>query len=171
MSNVLLEDAGPCKKPELCPNFQPLPGPDSWPKTAFSISLQDGNDPAAILQTHLPRPGLHLSDTHRYLGSEHLQLSSGERVRGHENVRELRGPSPWGRKGPQAAGFPPWCCNTGHPCAACPQTAHAGPCATSADSWGLPSHSWLQAHPVCGKPANTGLSWTHVLATPPLPML
>ena len=53
-------------------------------KACSSLGMME--DPATIPQTHLPRPGLHLSDTHRYLGSGRLQLSSGERVSRYENV-------------------------------------------------------------------------------------
>lgn len=80
------------------------------------------------------------------------------------DVERVKGPSPWVRKGPKSVGFAPWCCNTGHPYAACPQTARAGPCVTSAESWGLLSYSWLQAHLSCGERASTSLrslSHTH----------
>ena len=66
----------------------------------------------------------------------------------------------------------PWCCNTGRPCAACPQTALADPCAASADSGGLLSHSWPQAHLVCGEGSTPGIALYggHVPVTPPLLM-
>ena len=63
-----------------------------------------------------------------------------------------------GEEADPGVGFPPWCCNTGRPCAACPQTALADLCAASADSGGLLSHSWLQAHLVCGEGSTAGIA-------------
>ena len=93
--------------------------------------------------------------------------------KGSADMRMLaKGTQSLGEEADPGVGFPPWCCNTGRPCAACPQTALADPCAASADSGGLPSHSWLQAHPVCGEGSTPGIALYggHVPVTPPLPM-